>query len=101
VGDVLTIYAIGLGPTNPPVGTNVPAPGAEPLARLTAAPEVNFGSGIFGTVVATPSYAGLSPGSVGLYQVNVAIPPGVMSGNVTLTLVFPDSASNSVQIAVQ
>ena len=101
VGDVLTIYAIGLGPTNPAVGTNVPAPGVEPLARVTVTPEVNFGSGIFGTIVATPSYAGLSPGSVGLYQVNVAIPPGVMSGNVTLTLVFPDSESNSVQIAVQ
>jgi uncharacterized protein (TIGR03437 family) len=109
VGDVLTIYAIGLGPTNPAVGTNVPAPGAEPLARLTTcpasqpcvAPVVNFGSGIFGTIVATPSYAGLSPGSVGLYQVNVAIPAGVPTGTVTVTVVFPDSASNSVQIAVQ
>jgi uncharacterized protein (TIGR03437 family) len=101
VGDTLTIYAIGLGATNPAVGTNVPAPGAEPLARLTATPVVNFGDTIFGTIGATPSYAGLSPGSVGLYQVNVAIPPGVPSGLVTLTLMFPDSNSNSVQIAVQ
>jgi uncharacterized protein (TIGR03437 family) len=101
VGDVLTIYAIGLGPTNPAVGTNVPAPGAEPLARLTVTPAVEFGSSIFGTIPATPSYAGLSPGSVGLYQVNVAIPAGVVSGNVNLTLSFPDSTSNTVQIAVQ
>ncbi len=62
---------------------------------------VNFGSDIFGTISATPSYAGLSPGSVGLYQVNVAIPAGVLSGNVNLTLSFPDSTSNTVQIAVQ
>ncbi len=101
VGDVLTIYAIGLGPTNPAVGTNVPAPGSEPLARLSVTPVVNFGSDIFGTISATPSYAGLSPGSVGLYQVNVAIPAGVLSGNVNLTLSFPDSTSNTVQIAVQ
>jgi uncharacterized protein (TIGR03437 family) len=101
VGDFLTIWAIGLGPTNPAVGTNVPAPGAEPLARLTATPTVEFGSTIFGTISATPSFAGLSPGSVGLYQVNVAIPAGVLSGNVNLTLSFPDSTSNTVQIAVQ
>jgi uncharacterized protein (TIGR03437 family) len=101
VGDVLTIYAIGLGATNPAVGTNVPAPGSEPLARLTIMPAVEFGSSIFGTIPATPSYAGLSPGSVGLYQVNVAIPAGVHSGNVNLTLSFPDSTSNTVQIAVQ
>jgi uncharacterized protein (TIGR03437 family) len=109
VGDVLTIYAIGLGPTSPAVATNVAAPGAEPLARLTtcpasspcSAPVVNFGGGIFGAATATPSYAGLSPGSVGLYQVNVAIPAGVPSGLVNVFLVFPDSVSNTVQIAVQ
>jgi uncharacterized protein (TIGR03437 family) len=109
VGDTLTIYTIGLGPTNPAVGTNVPAPGSEPLARLTTcpasppclAPVVDFGSGLFGTIAATPSYAGLSPGSVGLYQVNVTIPAGVPSGIVGVTLVFPDSVSNSAQIAVQ
>ena len=101
VGDYLTIWAIGLGPTNPAVGTNVPAPGSEPLARLTVTPAVEFGSTIFGTISATPSFAGLSPGSVGLYQINVAIPAGVVSGNVNVALSFPDSASNTVQIPVQ
>jgi uncharacterized protein (TIGR03437 family) len=101
VGDVLTIYAIGLGLTNPVVGTNVAAPGSEPLARLTTMPTVTFGTGLFGTISATPSFAGLSPGSVGLYQVNVTIPAGVPSGTVNVGLVFPDSSSNSVQIAVQ
>jgi uncharacterized protein (TIGR03437 family) len=101
VGDVLTIYAIGLGPTNPAVGTNVPAPGSEPLARLTTTPVVEFGSGIFGTTSATPAYAGLTPTYVGLYQVNVTIPKGVASGLVNVGLVFPDSTSNIAQIAVQ
>jgi len=101
VGDTLTIYAIGLGPTNPAVGTNAPAPGSEPLARLTVTPQVQFGSGLFGTFTATPSYAGLSPGSVGLYQVNVAIPAGIKSGTIAVTLVFPDGESNIAQIAVQ
>ena len=100
-GAVLTIYAIGLGPTNPAVGTNMPAPGSEPLARLAVTPMVQFGTGIVGTTQVTPAYAGLSPGSVGLYQVNVTIPPGLPSGIVNLTLVFPDGVSNTVQIAVQ
>jgi len=100
-GDTLVIWAIGLGPTNPAVGTNVPAPGSEPLARLTVTPAVEFGSTIFGTISATPSFAGLSPGSVGLYQVNAAIPQGVSSGLVNVTLVFPEGVSNIVQVAVQ
>ncbi|MGA2270433.1 MAG: hypothetical protein ABSH44_18315 [Bryobacteraceae bacterium] len=101
VGDTLTIYAIGLGTTYPAVGTNVPAPSSEPLARLTPTPVVNFGGTIFGTVSATPAYAGLTPTYVGLYQVNVTIPAGVPAGLVAVRLAFPDSVSNSVQIAIQ
>ncbi len=101
VGDTLIIWAIGLGPTNPAVGTNAPAPGTEPLARLVTMPSVEFGSGFFGSVSVTPDYAGLSPGSVGLYQVNAAVPQGLPSGLVNVTLVFPDGVSNSVQVAVQ
>jgi uncharacterized protein (TIGR03437 family) len=101
VGDTLVIYSIGLGPTSPPAVTGAPAPGAEPLARLTTMPQVQFGSGIFGTAEVTPDFAGLSPGSVGLYQVNAVIPQGVPSGLLNVALVFPDSVSNTVQIAVR
>jgi uncharacterized protein (TIGR03437 family) len=62
---------------------------------------VEFGSGIFGTMSVTPAYAGLTPTYVGLYQVNVTIPRGIASGLVNVTLVFPDSDSNTAQIAVQ
>jgi len=101
VGDTLVIYSIGLGPTSPPAVTGAPAPGAEPLARLTTMPQVQFGSGIFGTAEVTPDFAGLSPDSVGLYQVNAVIPQGVPSGLLNVALVFPDSVSNTVQIAVR
>jgi uncharacterized protein (TIGR03437 family) len=100
VGDTLTLYAIGLGPTSPAVATGQPAPASKPLARLTRTPVVNFGGGIGGTQV-TPLFAGLSPTFAGLYQVNVTIPSNVPHGIVTLTLAFPDSASNPVQIAIQ
>ena len=100
VGDTLTLYAIGLGPTSPSVGSGQPAPAAEPLARLTKTPLVNIGGGIGGTLV-TPIFAGLTPTYAGLYQVNVTIPSNVPHGIVNLTLAFPDSASNTVQIAIQ
>jgi uncharacterized protein (TIGR03437 family) len=100
VGDTLTMYAIGLGPTNPSVTSGQPAPAAEPLARLTATPVINFGGGIGGTLV-TPLFAGLTPTYAGLYQVNVTIPDDIPPGIVNLSLVLPDSASNSVQIAIQ
>jgi uncharacterized protein (TIGR03437 family) len=64
-------------------------------------PAVEFGSGFFGSVSVTPAFAGLSPGSVGLYQVNAAIPQGLPSGLVNVTLMFADGVSNTVQVAVQ
>ena len=96
VGDTLTLYAIGLGQTNPAVATGAAATGT---ASLTSTPVVYFGDFVY--EAATPLYAGLSPGSVGLYQVNVTIPPGVPKGNVDVTIQFADSISNIVQIAVQ
>ena len=99
-GDTVIIYSIGLGPTSTAVATGAPAP-SSPLPKLTTTPVVQFGSGLFGTTSVTPSYSGLSPGSVGLYQVNVAIPAGLSSGLVNVTLVFPDSVSNTIQLAVQ
>ncbi|HTP33546.1 MAG TPA: hypothetical protein VMJ75_15310 [Candidatus Acidoferrales bacterium] len=100
VGDTLTIYAIGLGPTNPAGVTGQPAPSSEPLARVIPTPIVNFGGGIGGTQV-VPFFAGLTPTYAGLYQLNVTIPSDVPKGTVNLSLGFSDSGSNSVQIEIQ
>jgi uncharacterized protein (TIGR03437 family) len=99
VGDVLTIYGIGFGPTVVAVASGAPAP-AIPLPWCTSAPSVKFGAGIAG-VVATPTYYGLSPGSAGLYQINVTVPPGVSKGDVPVSLIFSDSVSNAVTMSFQ
>jgi len=99
VGDTLIIYAVGLGDTSPAVATGDPAPGG-PLAQVIGTPSVNFGGGI-GAPVVVPDYAGLSPTSAGLYQINVRIPEGTPKGNVNLTVAFGDATSNPVQISVQ
>ncbi|HKE29665.1 MAG TPA: hypothetical protein VKB88_45260 [Bryobacteraceae bacterium] len=99
-GDALTIYAIGLGTTTPSVASGQPAP-SNPLANLDTMPTVVFGGGI-SPATATPFFAGLTPTASGLYQVNVFIPQGVPKGDsVSVSLVFPGSASNPVSIAIR
>ena len=101
VGDVLTIYAIGLGATDPAVGDGVAAPAAEPLAR-TPLPMVTFGGGFSGTPQAGAVYfSGLTPGFVGLYQINVGIPDGVPFGDsIGLQFSVDGATSNNVFLAI-
>ena len=98
-GDTLIIYAVGLGDTSPFVATGAAAP-SSPLARVTGTPTVNFGGGI-GGAVAIPDFAGLSPSSAGLYQINVQIPQLAPKGTVYVTVAFGDFTSNAVSIEIQ
>jgi uncharacterized protein (TIGR03437 family) len=100
VGDVLVLYGSGLGPVSPAVATGTAAPG-DTLAMLSDAVQVSFSLSGFGPY-ATPQFVGLTPGFVGLYQINVQVPPGVpVSPSVPVQLSFVDqSVSNTVFIAV-
>ena len=69
-GNVLVIYAVGLGATDPPVADGAPAPTAL-LARTVTQPSVRVGGN-----PATVFYSGLAPGLVGVYQVNAILPAG-------------------------
>ena len=46
-------------------------------------------------------FAGLTPGLVGLYQMNFQIPAGVSAGNLKLVVAQNDSASNITILPVQ
>ena len=79
-GEILTIYGISFGPVNPAVAPGVLAPGA---ASTTNNPVVMVGS-----VTLNPSdvlYAGVSPGSAGLYQLNIKV-PALADGDYPVTL---------------
>jgi uncharacterized protein (TIGR03437 family) len=96
-GDVLTIYCSGLGAVS-----NTPASGAvagsgSSLSSVLAPVSVTIGG-----QTAPFLFAGLSPGFVGLYQVNVQFPTGVKSGNAVPVIVSTASLnSNTATIAVQ
>ncbi|HSW50339.1 MAG TPA: hypothetical protein VLH09_09205, partial [Bryobacteraceae bacterium] len=72
--DFVVIYMTGLGRTSPGVATGAPAP-SDPLAHAAIPPSVKLG-GLSLPVL----YAGLVPGQVGVYQVNVYVPPEVPRG---------------------
>ena len=100
-GDVLVIYSIGLGPTNPAVASGVASP-SDPLATVQGNTVVVFGTpGPFSTLSATPFFAGLVPGFMGLYQVNVIVPRGAPVGDsVPISLGIDSFTSNTARIAL-
>ena len=73
-GDTVVIYCTGLGAVTPPVPEGVPAP-SQPLSQ-TGGVSVSIGGQL-----AAVSFAGLSPGYAGLYQINAVVPSGIVTGN--------------------
>lgn len=73
-GDAVTLFAVGLGPTNPHVPSGQPFSGSAPTTNPVTV-RIN-------NVAVTPSYAGET--SAGLYQLNLTIPPSLGTGDVPL-----------------
>ncbi len=95
-GEPVTIYCTGLGSV-----TNQPASGfaALPAPSLseTAKPTVTIGG-----LPATVSFSGLTPGLVGLYQVNAQVPTNAPTGNaVSVAISIGGVPSNTALMAVQ
>ena len=78
-GSVVTLFATGAGVVEPPVTTGKPAL-AFPLSLAIAA------SVTVGGAEARIIFAGLTPGFVGLLQVNVEVPSASTTGNVAVEL---------------
>lgn len=94
-GEFITIFCTGLGSVTNPPATGRPTSGS-PLSTTIATPQVTIGG-----IPATVSFSGLSPGFVGLYQVDVQVPAGAPGGNaVTVALTIGGVAANPVTIAV-
>ena len=94
IGETVTVYLTGLGDLT----TNVVDGGVGPT--VTPAKPSHVFNIFVGGIAATPSLLALAPGLVGLYQMNIAIPAGVVSGDVFLDVSGPDSYSSQAIIAV-
>ncbi len=95
-GEYLVMYLVGLGATNPSVPSGMPAPAPpNPLAKVTNQPTV--------TVDGLPSnvfFAGLTPGFVGLYQIDFQVPTGIHTGNVVVKVSQNGVDANPTLLAV-
>ena len=94
-GETIEIYCTGLGPVDASTPDGEPAPVAG-LARVRIPVSVTVGGR-----GAEVSFAGLAPGTSGLYQVNVKIPDDAPAGDaVEVVLTQGTATSNPVTIAV-
>lgn len=96
VGDILTVFATGLGRVSPEIEAGAPAP-MDQLVTTVNPVEVTVGG-----VAAQVLFAGLQPGAVARYQINFAIPEGVQAGSEVPVIVrVARQSSVPVTIAVQ
>jgi uncharacterized protein (TIGR03437 family) len=93
-GDVITIYATGLGSTSPQVEAGLRAP-FSPLAVATLPPDVQLGG-----IPLAVAYAGLAPGEVGVYQINARAPARAPQGDLVPLTITQAGASTSVNVRV-
>jgi uncharacterized protein (TIGR03437 family) len=94
-GETLVVYMTGLGRVDGDIATGQPAP-FFPLLRVTAPVEVQIGD-----VAVTPAFAGLTPGFVGVYQVNVQVPSDLPGQAYGLRVSAKGNLSNTMTVQVQ
>jgi uncharacterized protein (TIGR03437 family) len=88
-GEFISVYLVGMGATDVPVTSGTASP-SSPVANAANAPTVTLNG-----ENASFDFAGLSPGLVGVYQVNLQIPADATDGDLVLVLSSGDATSNS------
>ena len=92
-GDAVIVYATGLGDTDVkvPSGQPSPSPAANYLAKVTAT---------IGGLPAEVQFAGLTPGSIALGQVNVVVPATLAPGDYPILITADGAPSNQPLLSV-
>ena len=93
-GEFVVLYLAGLGGTDNSVATGAASPSAS-LAKPVAPVTVTLN----GANVPV-AFAGLTPGLVGLYQINLQIPSGAPSGDLPLVVSQAGATSNTALLAI-
>jgi uncharacterized protein (TIGR03437 family) len=99
-GENLIIHASGLGEVVDGVSAGTAAPSDKPI------PTQNQVKLVLGGVEIDPTFAGLTPGTVGLYQVNARLPDDAQAGSAVplyLKVILSDGTiiqSNTVTMAI-
>jgi uncharacterized protein (TIGR03437 family) len=89
-GEVISVFATGLGLLNPSIATGVPV--TDPPPQTTVTPDVRIAGRL-----ANVRWSGAAPGYVGLYQVNVEVPSETPGGDQPIQIY----SGNTVTIAIR
>jgi uncharacterized protein (TIGR03437 family) len=89
-GDVLTLYATGLGLTNPSF-----AAGQLPSAASSIAGDIQVTIGTTTLAKTDVLYAGVTPSTAGLYQVNIHLPISIPNGDQPVQMTINGTPSPS------
>lgn len=92
--DIIILYTTGLGPLNRNLSDGYGAP-SDPLA-YTVDPFDVYAAGQKCKVF----FSGLTPGLVGLYQLNIQLPSSLPSGNIDLKIISPYADSNVATLPI-
>jgi len=94
-GEFIIIYSSGLGLTDIPVPSGTASP-SDPPARVANPPVLTLNGNPIDVL-----FAGLTPGLVGLYQVNFQVPTELKSANYDLVLTQSGTDSNKSVLPVK
>ena len=94
-GSTIVAYLTGTGPVSPAAKDGAPLR-SDTLTWATSAYSAKIGS-----LAATVSFAGLTPGFIGLGQMNIVVPPTLAPGVYPLSVTIDGQTSNSATIAVK
>jgi uncharacterized protein (TIGR03437 family) len=94
-GSTIVAYLTGTGPVSPAAKDGTPLR-SDTLTWATSAYSAKIGS-----LAATVSFTGLTPGWIGLGQMNIVVPPTLAPGVYPLSVTIDGQTSNSATIAVK
>ncbi len=94
-GEFLTIYLSGMGDTTTPVPSGAPSP-VSPLARVMENPPLTLNGASLPAL-----FMGLTPGLVGLYQVDFQVPAPLQDGDYTLLISAGGTVANKTILPVK
>jgi len=93
-GEYLVAYLAGMGLTDVQVPDGAVSP-SNPLATVSVTPVVTLNGESVNV-----AFAGLTPGLVGLYQINFQVPPDASAGDLVLQITQQGVAADAGTIAV-
>jgi uncharacterized protein (TIGR03437 family) len=94
-GEALVIYLVGMGATSAPVASGTPAPATALISTSTPATVTIDGQ------AAQVIFSGLTPGGIGLYQINLLVPASAKAGKLPVIIKQGTVSSNQTTLLVQ